>query len=145
VAAEKDGEAKAMVLLEEAAKLGEVKAMVDLGEILLWGEHRDSGRAQFWLRKAADKDDGSAMNFLGQMFQETAGSGSADLGQAAYWYRKATQNGNAMAMYNLANMYASGVGVRQDLAEAKELFRRSDAAGNRGARARLAELESGGK
>jgi TPR repeat protein/predicted Ser/Thr protein kinase len=145
VATQHAGQAKASILLEEAAELGEVDAMVALGGTLLEGEHPDLARARYWFVKAADKDDTNAMNWLGLMYQNAAFGFPEDSKRAAEWYRKAAKKGNANAMYNLGNMFASGLGVDKDLEQAKGLFRRSAAKGNSSARSRLAELEGSGR
>jgi TPR repeat protein len=62
------------------------------------------------------------MEALGLMYRNAMFALPADPKRAAYWFQRAAQNGDAMAMYNLANMLASGLGMRKDIAQAKDLL-----------------------
>ena len=60
-----------------------------------------------WFRKAAEKGDESAQNYLGLMYEKGRGGLPQDVSQAIYWYRKAADKGYASAQNNLAVIYLS--------------------------------------
>ena len=58
-----------------------------------------------------------------------------------YWYAKAAAQGHAEAQNNLAARYATGTGVKQNIATAKYWYAKAAAQGNDSARRTLAGLE----
>ena len=71
------------------------------------GMAKDEVQGVSWFRKAAEKDDESAENYLGLMYEKGRGGLPQDVTQAMYWYRKAADKGYASAQNNLAVLYLS--------------------------------------
>lgn len=66
-----------------------------------------------WYQSAAEKGHPGAQTKYGYILDR-----SEDNEAAVSWYRKAAEQGHAPAQYALAQMYATGEGVKRDLAEA---------------------------
>ena len=77
-----------------------------------------------WLEKAADKNNDTAQNMLGVIYENGDGV-SQDYSQAESWYRKAALNGNEAGLYNLGDLYERGRGVVKDPDRAARRFRKA--------------------
>jgi len=77
---------------------------------------------------AAARNDASAQNGLGELF-ETGRSGKRNETLAATWYARAAMQRLPVAQYNLARMYADGRGVPRDRKRALTLAQASALAG----------------
>ena len=125
--------------LEAAAEGGSAVAQNALGLILTFGED-DPAAAAPWFEKAAAQDHPEAMRSLGYLLGEGKGVPKDDV-RAAGLYRRAAELGDAYAQLNLAGMIDQGLGgLKRDVSEAIEWFRRAAQQGLRDANQRLAEL-----
>jgi TPR repeat protein len=92
------------------------------------GVRRSYADAAQWYQDAADDDQDSAENNLGELY--AAGRGvRRSLVQAATLYWHAADQGNPRAQYNLAVAYRDGQGVKQDNVHAYMWYTLSAAAG----------------
>jgi len=79
--------------------------------------NEEGGKAEPWLKKAADAGISDAAYKLGWSYKNRNGGQSGDMG-AIYWYTKAAAAGHPYAQYNLGLCFKNGTGVKQDYAEA---------------------------
>ena len=109
----------------KAAIKGDACAQFNLGWAYDCGLGVDQIDAQalYWYRKAAEQNYAPAENNLGCMLEH--GQGCEINGKEALeWYYRAAEHGDAMGRKNLGEVYEkSKLGVKQDLAKAKELYR----------------------
>jgi TPR repeat protein len=77
---------------------------------------------------------------LGYLYQIGSGT-TKNLSRAIYWYEQAAAKRESMAMFNLGVLYQKGRGVNKDINQAKDLFRKSEALGNRQAAAALKKMD----
>jgi TPR repeat protein len=72
-------------------------------------------------RRQVDNGDGTAMAYLGRMYEEGRGGLAKDDAEAVLWYRRGAEAGNEPAMASLAYMYEHGHGgLAQDVDEASQ-------------------------
>ena len=100
-----------LIALESAAKSGDSAAQLWLG--VYWGAKKDYAKANHWYEKAADQDNVSAENNLGNSYCYGQGV-PQDYAEANHWYEKAADQGDAKAEYDLGIAYYHGQGVPQD-------------------------------
>ena len=74
------------------------------------------------LRKLAESGDPISQHHMGEAFEHGLGLG-ANLLQAVDWYQRSVAQGYGAAALPLARMYVAGQGVRENLREARRLFR----------------------
>ena len=72
-------------------------------------------------RRAADKGNAEAMEWIGNLFADGAGV-TTDYGEAMRWYRQAADKGFARAMSNIGALYTYGHGVPRDCDTAHRWF-----------------------
>lgn len=146
-----------------AADAGSSAAMVLLGAMSArgFGAAKDDAEAAAWYAKAADAGNERGMALAGRQIvraapslRERAEKGdpraqhtlAAELerekryAEAHAWYQRAAAKGFGVSALNLAQSYETGIGVAQDVAEARRRYRRLAAAGNGEARWRAARL-----
>jgi TPR repeat protein len=102
----------AVAWLSQAVALGSSEAAVNLGRMNHWD---NPAEAEFWYRRGAEAEVGSAMANIGVLAQRRG-----DLAQAAEWYRKAVEAGEVRAVNNLGNVLL----MQGEVEEAMECFRR---------------------
>lgn len=124
--------AEAAGLLGAAAGRGSAEAKVDLAYLYVRGQgvHHSRAEALRLYHAAADAGDGEAMNAIGYGYEHGNSLVTPDIAQAVDWYCRAVQAGNPRAMNNLALLFTRGLGVPQDEAEARSLWRQSADAGH---------------
>jgi len=69
------------------------------------------------MKKAAQKGDAEAQQYVGAMYEFGKGT-KTDINQAAVWFRKAAEQGKALAQYSMGIYYEKGTGVAKDPKEA---------------------------
>ncbi|QYF93277.1 SEL1-like repeat protein [Massilia sp. PAMC28688] len=86
----KSDSARALVLIEAAAKAGHAPAMFILSSMLMAGEGtaRDEARARQWLERAVDEDNPEAMQQLAYYLQDGLGGYARDEQHAAQLLRR---------------------------------------------------------
>lgn len=108
----------------KAAIKGDARAQFNLGWAYDCGLGVDQIDAQalYWYRKAAEQNYAPAENNLGCMLEYGQGC-EKNWKEALEWYYRAAEHGDAMGRKNLGEVYEkSKLGVKQDLAKAKELY-----------------------
>ncbi|MBF0161556.1 MAG: sel1 repeat family protein, partial [Magnetococcales bacterium] len=93
------------------------------------GMPQDTGKAEFWLRKAAEQGLAKAQYRLGRLYDKGQGV-DQDLPGAAAWYRQAAEQGVTAAQNNLGNLYRDGRGVLQDHEAAVTWYRKAATQGD---------------
>ena len=88
------------------------------------GPDRAPDEAAKWFEKAADKNNDTAQNMLGVIYENGDGV-SQDYSQAESWYRKAALNDNEAGLYNLGDLYERGMRVVKDPDRAARWFRKA--------------------
>ncbi|KAI9307810.1 hypothetical protein BJ944DRAFT_157342 [Cunninghamella echinulata] len=105
----------------------------------------DPRRSIAWYSKAAEQDDiESELALSGWYLTGADGVLQQNDGEAYLWARKAADKGNAKAEYAVGYYTETGVGVAQNLQEAKKWYMRAAAQNNRRAMLRLTELKKHG-
>jgi uncharacterized protein len=90
----------------KSAEQGYAPAQRELGEMYL-GADGDRGKAEMWLRRAAEQGDTLGQFWLGASY-ENGKFGSKDYQEAFKWLLKAAEQGNAEAEVSLGQMYEDG-------------------------------------
>lgn len=103
-----------------SAKEGDLDSINMLGEIhSQWG----NGKQAFgWYTKAAEQNDISAMENIGDCYLEGFGV-KQDYQEALRWFRKAEELGSNTAKFRLGKMHEEGRGVKQDYEKAFALYK----------------------
>lgn len=135
--------------LEEQAKAnlkkaesGDVTAMVKVGETYLsndYGLKQDYKEAFRWLKKAADKDNASAMGTLAGLYSRGDGV-EKDHEEAFKWSLKAAQKGDLDSQYFVGLCYYDGQGVERNLTKAVQWLVKAMDNGNNEAKEKLVEM-----
>lgn len=122
---------KAIDYYEKAANKGNEPAMINLFSSYLNGEgvSKDSRKAFFWCKKAADLGFSIGLNNLGYHFYRTGLVVPRDGYKAFELYTKAATNGNTAAMVNLGASYEDGFGAPRDLKHAIYWYRQAASKG----------------
>lgn len=114
--------------LEKAAQQGLQVAQFALGLCYTEGDGviKDNFQAVSWWRKAAERGMNIAQYNLARAYEQGKGT-SQDLTQAIYWYRRGIKENSAEAypeFFNaLGTLYETGMGVPQNLNEARRLYK----------------------
>lgn len=90
---------------------------------------RENTLSLFWMRKAAEAEDQTAMAKLGYALV-TGIDVEQDKAGGVSFLLKAANLGNAEAMFNLGSCYQNGIGLQQDHTEALDWFRKAAELGN---------------
>jgi TPR repeat protein len=114
--------------LHEAATKGNLRGMTELGSAYQNGAGVDRSLrwAEHWYAKAAELGSVEAMRKLGNFYRDERNHYST----ALFWYRNAVRVGSLDAMVEAGLMYEGGLGVPQDLDEARCLYRTAADAGS---------------
>jgi TPR repeat protein len=109
-------------LLMRAAELGSRGAQRDLGALYAtgdWAGPKDSVRAVYWYRLAAERGHDDAQYNVGFMYLLGEGA-EGDLNEGLLWIHRAAMQGNWNARHLLADLYRNGYyGIPESIEEAK--------------------------
>jgi TPR repeat protein len=121
-----------------AADKGHAGAMANLGRLYEkgYGVAADRVQALLWYERAAGQGSANAMNRLGLICEE-----KKDYAAAVQWYRKAAAKNDPGALGNLGYCYETGRGVRTDLNQALDYYRKAAGLGSRFAKDALQRLQ----
>ena len=129
--------ADAAIILRTLADQGDAQAQLRLAQLLESGDGvpKSVVEAEHWYRIAAEQDSVAAQAWLGEIYLTGAAAPAftQDLEKAADWNHRAARAGDPAAQARLAHQYASGLGLKRDLAAAEHWF--SACAGASGASA----------
>lgn len=103
-----------------------------------WGVEQDWNEAIVWYNKAAQQNNGPALNSLGNCYRMGYGV-SADPKKAFEWYQKGAAEKDGQAMLNLGNCYYYGMGTKKDETTAISWWENAAEAGNAYAMAQLGD------
>ncbi|ORX99005.1 HCP-like protein [Basidiobolus meristosporus CBS 931.73] len=135
-------------LYTQAAQLGYAPSQFKLGSCYEYGTCTcpvDPRRSIAWYTRAAEQGDPEAELALSGWYLTGADGILKQSDTEAYlWARKAADKGLAKAEYAVGYYSEVGIGVRQDLNEAKKWYMRAAAQGNKRAMQRLSELKKFG-
>ncbi|KAI8371542.1 uncharacterized protein BYT42DRAFT_580639 [Radiomyces spectabilis] len=135
-------------LFTQAAQYGYAPSQFKLGlayENGLLGCPIDSRRSIAWYSKAAEQGDIEAeMALSGWYLTGAEGVLQQSDSEAYLWARKAADRGYAKAEYAVGYYTETGIGVQQNIDEAKQWYMRAAAQRNKRAIQRLAELKKFG-
>ncbi|KAK9720930.1 hypothetical protein K7432_003804 [Basidiobolus ranarum] len=141
-------ESYARELYTQAAQLGYAPSQFKLGSCYEYGTITcpvDPRRSIAWYTRAAEQGDPEAELALSGWYLTGAEAILKQSDTEAYlWARKAADKGLAKAEYAVGYYSEVGIGVRQDLDEARKWYMRAAAQGNKRAMQRLAELKKFG-
>lgn len=138
--------ADAVLDLWKNAVAGYPDAQNEVSDLLFIGDvvPRDSTRAAYWCRQAADQGDAFAQCSVGILYEHGDGV-PQDYAEAMTWYRKAADQGDAAAQSNLGTLYANGNGVSQNYAEAVKWYRLAADQDEAGAQGNLGRMYESGQ
>jgi uncharacterized protein len=88
------------------------------------GANSDYGKADMWLRRAAEQGNAEAQFWLGA-FYEQGRIGATDYQEAFKWLLKAAKQGHPDAQVSLGQMYENGEFVAQNYALAAKWYRKA--------------------
>lgn len=108
------------------------------------GTNKDYARAMEYYLSAAGKQNGAAMNSIGELYLKGLGV-PRDYTQAAAWFEKAADFQYSEALVNGGRLYAQGLGVKRDDAEAEKWFEEGVEKGNANAMRALARFHEEGR
>lgn len=120
--------AESLRLHREAARLGQPDAMFELFVFAMNGIG-ERGKALFYLREAAEREQPRAMANLGALHATGDLGVEKNFAESVKWYRRAADNGIARAAAALGLMALRGEGMPQDEAVARQYFARAEALG----------------
>ncbi|MBR3382421.1 MAG: SEL1-like repeat protein [Clostridia bacterium] len=133
-------------LLTEAAENGLPEAQESLGwkyRAGAWAlgnaEQKDTEKAYYWLKKAADSGRPKAVRELGELYLDKDFS-RRDPKKALKLLNKGMEMGDEYAPYELGKFYLGGVGAEKDIKKAVLYFEKAADAGNSLAMMKLAEM-----
>jgi len=124
-----------LVPMQKLADEGNAKAQYEMGQMYndslsYFNIPRNSEKALFWYKKAAENNYAPAQYYLGNMY--SYGSiVKPDKKKSLYWYHKAAEQGHAMACYALYELSKKALKGNPDkLDEEKEIYWLTKAAEN---------------
>ena len=100
----------------------DAKAQFDLG--LCYYNRKDSSKAVYWYKKAAEQGYAPAQYNLGVCYGNGIGV-EKDPIQAVYWYKKAAEQGHNQAQCNLGVYYDCNIGEKRDMAQAVYWYKKA--------------------
>lgn len=89
-----------------------------------WGVEKDLPQALTWYKKAANHEQKSAYNAIGN-FYRLGWSVKQDDNEAFKWFKKGVEASDAQAMLNLGNCYYFGMGTEKNVDKAVELWQQA--------------------
>ena len=113
---------KAIEWHRKAAKKGHTLAQLRLANLVRF--HSPNDEAVVWLRKAAEKNNISALNNMGYMYEE-GHIGYRNSKEAFKYYIRAAELGSRVGQYNVCRVYHFGYGVSMDYKQAKRWCQKS--------------------
>ncbi|KAJ1912368.1 hypothetical protein IWQ60_009695 [Tieghemiomyces parasiticus] len=132
-------------LYTQAAQLGYEPSQFKLGFCYEYGTltcPQDPRRSIAWYTRAAEQGDAEAeLALSGWYLTGSEGILQQSDTEAYLWARKAADKGLAKAEYAIGYYTETGIGVKQDLEEARRWYMRSAAQGHKRAMNRLTELK----
>jgi TPR repeat protein len=118
--------ADAATVWQQLAQQGDAQAQLRLAQSYERGDGvaQSVVEAEHWYRIAAEQDSMAAQAWLGEIYLTGAAAPAftQDLEKAADWNHRAARAGDAAAQSRLAHQYASGLGLKRDLAAAKHWY-----------------------
>ncbi|KDE08145.1 hypothetical protein MVLG_01626 [Microbotryum lychnidis-dioicae p1A1 Lamole] len=137
--------AQARELFTQAGQLGYPPSQFKLGSCYEYGALTcpvDPRRSIAWYTRAAERGDAeSELALSGWYLTGSEGVLKQSDSEAYLWARRAANKGLPKAEYAVGFYSEVGIGVKQDLEEAKRWYMRSAAQGNKRAMQRLTELK----
>ncbi|KAM0786938.1 hypothetical protein ACM66B_002359 [Microbotryomycetes sp. NB124-2] len=137
--------AQARELFTQAGQLGYPPSQFKLGSCYEYGSLTcpvDPRRSIAWYTRAAERGDAeSELALSGWYLTGSEGVLKQSDSEAYLWARRAANKGLPKAEYAVGYYSEVGIGVRQDLEEAKRWYMRAAAQGNKRAMQRLTELK----
>lgn len=103
--------------------------------------NKDIEEAIKWYRRAADKGNAAAQNWLGWAYWENIIKSRRRNMEGFEWFQKAASNGCSEAQYNLGSAFEKGKGVKKDIKEAIKWYRRAAKQGDQDAKEALKRLK----
>ncbi|KAF9122861.1 hypothetical protein BGW39_009454 [Mortierella sp. 14UC] len=138
-------EAYSRELFTQAAGLGYAPSQFKLGHCYEYGALTcpvDPRRSIAWYTRAAEQGDAeSELGLSGWYLTGAEGVLKQSDTEAYLWARKAADKGLARAEYAVGYYSEVGIGVKQDLEEARRWYLRSAAQGNNRAKKRLVDMK----
>ncbi|KAH8917630.1 HCP-like protein [Atractiella rhizophila] len=138
-------EAQARELFTQAAQLGHAPSQNRLGQAYEYGNLTcpvDPRRSIAWYTRAAERGDKeSELALSGWYLTGSEGVLKQSDTEAYLWARRAANKGLPKAEYAVGYYSEVGIGVKQDVDEAKKWYMRAAAQGNKRAMQRLTELK----
>jgi TPR repeat protein len=107
----------------KSAEQGYVPAQGRMGMMFL-GAGGDYGKAEIWLRRAAEQGNAEAQFWLGTYYEQGR-FGATDYPEAFKYLRKAAEQGHPDAQVALGEMYEEGEFVSQNYALAAKWYRKA--------------------
>ncbi len=100
---------KGMQMLEAVGQKGDPELQEYIGQLYYFGEYGkvDLVKALSWFKKAADKNQAIAMDFIGIFYSAGLGGVEKDCGQSIDWFNKAMAHGYQGSKRNLVWLYAT--------------------------------------
>lgn len=89
------------------------------------GVEKDTEKAIYYLKNAADLHQADAENKYGMMLEFGSKEVKKNVKEAIKYYRKSSDHGNEVGMFNYADILEKGKHVEQNVKEAARLFRLS--------------------
>ena len=141
---ESQNQNRAVSMFEELANDGSLESQKRLAEIHAEGELGDVDftEAFKWLLMAANQGDAESQMAVGVSYSTGQRGAGRDLKEAVRWLRKSADQDFGPAQMILGVHYSRGLGVDEDLVEAKRWLKRAESAGVVEAAGLLADLES---
>lgn len=118
---------EALPLYEELARRGQIDCQRYVGWSYISGSYMDKNpeKAEFWLRSAAEDEDGESQYLLSLALEL---QNKQD--EAIYWLEKSVLNNFAPALVRLGTHYESGIKLKKDMTNAKNLYHNAHQLGN---------------
>jgi TPR repeat protein len=107
----------------KSAEQGYAPAQREVGEMYL-GADGDRGKAEIWLRRAAEQGDTLGQLWLGTSYKNGK-FGGKDYREAFKWLLKASEHGNPEAEASLGQMYEEGEFVSENYVLAAKWYRKA--------------------
>lgn len=103
-----------------------------------WGVDANDAQALVWYKKAADQNQKTSYNSIGNFYRMGKGV-KPNAKEAFKWYGRGAEAEDAQAMLNLGNCYYFGMGTEKNLAEAVKWWQQSADGGNAYAKAQMGD------
>lgn len=118
--------------IESLAKLEHISSMFIVASSYYngLGVERDTDKAYYYAKIAAEYGNSGAQNLVGMINYEGTKTLEKNEEMALKWYRKAAKSNEAAALYNLAMLYENGVVVLQNYNEAYKYYKMSSELGS---------------